>query len=358
MSLLHEVGRGRKQQLLPILDVKVFQCGNFRMALEIDPNVTVLCEGDFPAVEAKLVIKNFGDMMTLNPRSPYIMTPGKSISSKFKLGDSPMTIHVYPNGYSKATSGMVLVCLVNNGDETLALKGQIVTDVSFWRFSGLYQSQAIINSEGFLFHSVAKLALADAETVAEDTGKDFVVRVTVQKSDDELQIIGTESADAVPKKFGVWKKVYGQMKDANFTLVFNGVEVPCHKHVLAAASPVFEAMLEGQNKEASENRATIELSEDVGIAFVRFIYTGELEEGVLRDEVVAFLELGDKYDFQDLKDLAEVEMLKQLNTENMVEFLSLGDHYNAKRILEAALKLTKANMCGQVFDGCYGADSL
>ena len=54
------------------------------MALEIDPNVTVLCEGDFPAVEAKLVIKNFGDMMTLNPRSPYIMTPGKSISSKFK----------------------------------------------------------------------------------------------------------------------------------------------------------------------------------------------------------------------------------------------------------------------------------
>ena len=116
--------------------------------------------------------------------------------------------------------------------------------------------------------------------------------------------------------------------------------------------------MEGQNKEASENRATIELSEDVGIAFVGFIYTGELEEGVLRDEVVAFLELGDKYDVQDLKDLAEVEMLKQLNTENMVEFLSLGDHYNAKRILEAALKLTKANMCGQVFDGCYGADSL
>ena len=342
------------------------------MALEIDPNVTVLCEGDFPAVEAKLVIKNFGDMMTLNPRSPYIMTPGKSISSKFKLGDSPMTIHVYPNGYSKATSGMVLVCLVNNGDETLALKGQIVTDVSFWRFSGLYQSQAIINSEPEGFSStVAEPAFFEqdlkqkrflahllAEKVAEDTGKDFVVRVTVQKSDDELQIIGTESADAVPKKFGVWKKVYGQMKDANFTLVFNGVEVPCHKHVLAAASPVFEAMLEGQNKEASDNRYTIELSEDVGIAFVRFIYTGELEEGVLRDEVVAFLELGDKYDFQDLKDLAEVEMLKQLNTENMVEFFSLGDHYNAKRILEAALKLTKANMCGQVFDGCYGADSL
>ena len=56
------------------------------------------------------------------------------------------------------------------------------------------------------------------------------------------------------------------------------------------------------------------------------------------------MELGQKYDVQELKDLAEGEMLKQLDKKNMVMFLYIGDLFNANKVFEAALKMTKANM--------------
>ena len=98
------------------------------------------------------------------------------------------------------------------------------------------------------------------------------------------------------------------------------------------------------NLEAIESKANIEVSEEVGRAFVKFIYTGEIEEEILKDQAVAFLELGEKYDIQVLKEMAEAKLLMLLDKKNMVEFVSLGDHYNANKIFEAALKMTKANM--------------
>ena len=77
---------------------------------------------------------------------------------------------------------------------------------------------------------------------------------------------------------------------------------------------------------------------------MKFIYTGELDEDILKEQAVGFLELGNKYDVQELKDLAEVELLSQLDKKNMVELVSIGDLFNAKKLFETALKMTKANM--------------
>ena len=127
-------------------------------------------------------------------------------------------------------------------------------------------------------------------------------------------------------------------------LVFDGVEVPCHKIILAAASPVFEAMVENKHREAIECKANIELTEEVGQGFVQFIYTGDLPEGLLKEHAAAFLSLGEMFDMQELKDLAEVELLSHLDKENMVAMISIGGLFRADGIHEAALKMTKANM--------------
>ena len=50
------------------------------------------------------------------------------------------------------------------------------------------------------------------------------------------------------------------------------------------------------------------------------------------------------YDLQELKSLAEEEMLLQLAKENMVQMISLGEIFRADNIFEAALRMTKANM--------------
>ena len=73
--------------------------------------------------------------------------------------------------------------------------------------------------------------------------------------------------------------------------------MPCHKIILAAASPVLEAMVENKHREAIEckanieltNDANIKLTEEVGRGFVQFIYTGELQEGLLEEHAAAYL---------------------------------------------------------------------
>ena len=134
------------------------------------------------------------------------------------------------------------------------------------------------------------------------------------------------------------------MERTDFTLVFDGQEVPCHKHVLAAASPVLRAMVENQHTEAITSKANFELSEEVGRACVRFIYTGKLDESLLKEHAPSFLELGEMYDLQQMKHKAEGELLVQLDKKTMVRFVSIGEILRAEKLFEAALKMTKTNM--------------
>ena len=120
--------------------------------------------------------------------------------------------------------------------------------------------------------------------------------------------------------------------------------MPCHKHILAAASPVLAAMVKNKHREAIENKADIKLSGEVGQAFVKFIYTGEVEQALLKGHRSAFLAMGELYDIKELKDMAEVELVNQLNKENMVEMINTGELFRADDLFEAALKFTKANM--------------
>ena len=80
---------------------------------------------------------------------------------------------------------------------------------------------------------------------------------------------------------------------------------------------------------------------EIGKAFVETIYTGKLSASILQKEAYSFLQ---KYQIRGLKDLAEEEMIKQLDRENMVKLFAIGDMFRAQEIREAALKFTKANL--------------
>ena len=155
-----------------------------------------------------------------------------------------------------------------------------------------------------------------------------------------------QSAASAPKKrkFDIWENVHSKMARTDFVLVFEGQEVPCHKHILAAASPVLEAMVENKHGEAMESKASIKFSADVGKSFIRYIYTGDVHEDVLTEHASAFLAMGELHDLQELKGMAEKELLCQLEKENMVDMISIGDFYSAEDLFEAALKMTKVNM--------------
>ena len=291
-------------------------------------NHTVYAKSADVQVTAKLTIKDFVEVMKTSK-------PGKCyVSDTFMVGETPMAITLYPNGYDDQCKDNVSVFLWNQSDADITVKCQFITEAKTWSFDFKVKAKKCWGNDKFLSHAQCTEAFKE---------KDFIVTAKVEIPGKDVKIMGKEDAVA-PKMYCVCKKLYEEMMDPNFKLVFSGAEVACHKHVLAAASPVFKAMVRNQHLEALESKANFDLSEEVGRAFVKFIYTGELEEDMLKEQAVAFLELGNKYDVQELKDLAEQEMPKQLDRKNMVEFLYIGDLFNANKVFEAALKMTKANM--------------
>ena len=293
-------------------------------------NITIFAKSAPVKATAKLVTKDFVDVASSSE-------PGKFYESKsFLVGDIPVAIRVYPNGFTNEQKGWVSIFIWNKGDAGIHdAKIQFTTDVSKTMED---KKCTLEEKKGWGFK---QFICHDKTDVYKD--KDFLVTASVEAPGGDLKILEEESSDA-SKKLCVCKSLYEKMEDTNFSLVFNSAEVPCHKQVLSAVSPVFEAMVKNQYKEGVESKANLELSEEVGRAFVKFIYTGELEEGILGEEAEAFLELGDMYDMKALKDLAEGKLLRKLNKKNMVELISIGESFRADRIFEAALKMTKGNM--------------
>ena len=65
----------------------------------------------------------------------------------------------------------------------------------------------------------------------------------------------------------------------DFAVVCAGREIPCHRAVIAEASPVFEAALTGSMREVSEGRFEIQGAEpNVVEGMLFFLYKGELEK--------------------------------------------------------------------------------
>ena len=295
---------------------------------------TTIVAGKSGVIEAtaKLVIKDFVEVMGG-------FKPGVCIESdSFMLGDTPLAILVYPNGDEQDCKGHVGLFLRNHGNDEFGVKGQLITDLDFIDFDYSRPVGAGSRSgiDKFLTHTQCADAYKDS---------DFVVKAKLEIPGEVTKLVGRESAAATKKqKFNVLENLYSKMAGTDFTLVFEGEEVPCHKIILAAASPVLEAMVENKDTETIESRANIKLSAEVGRAFIRFIYSGELQEDLLKEHALAFLAMGELYDLEQLKDLAEKELLAQLKKQNMVEMIYIGELFEAEDIFEAALKMTKINM--------------
>ena len=102
--------------------------------------------------------------------------------------------------------------------------------------------------------------------------------------------------------------------------------------------------METKLKEGVEGKANVKMSKEVGQAFLKFIYTGEVEDATLTEHALGLLAMGEMYDLKELKDLAEVALIKSLRKDNMVEMIATGELHRANDLFEAALTYTKSNM--------------
>merc|ERR1711971_99360 len=310
-------------------------------------NFTVIKKAERIEACGKLLIEDFLEKMK-EPRGDFI-------SDVFKAGDFSFQIRLLSKDPRHVSDDSVwaLVSNLTDTDSSVVMCSMEANIISS-RSTEMTQLKKITLAKGSPLKAKKYMGIkffshAECEELCRE-GNDLLVTVRMELQGTERKIsssIGTSLNQMRKRRCAgdVLANVYKKMRDADFVLVCDGESVPCHKNILTGASSVFDAMLGNKmNKEAVEGKVHLEISAEVGRAFVEYIYTAKLDKDILEKEAIAFLEVGDKYQVPGLKELAEEEMINQLSRENMVNLLALSDLYRAKELHEASIKFTKLNM--------------
>ena len=190
----------------------------------------------------------------------------------------------------------------------------------------------------FLKHHSVKAVLSDGA---------FELKVKINIVSDLVVVEGGNNSikkSETSDETSTSRRIFDNMSNTDFTITCEDQKIPCHKIFLRAASQVFEAMIETKMKESLEGNVDIKCSAKVGRNLVRFIYIGELEPEVVKEEAETFLELGEMFGMETLKKVAGEQMTKLLNTENMVSYFLAGDLYRAAGIRGEAKEFLKLNL--------------
>ncbi|TRY75243.1 hypothetical protein TCAL_09496 [Tigriopus californicus] len=127
-------------------------------------------------------------------------------------------------------------------------------------------------------------------------------------------------------------------------LVSQGLRFPCHKHMLASCSEVFEAMFSQENSsEAISNEVKIEdIDPDTLEKVLDFVYKDKVVdfEGLAINLIYA----AEKYNLENLKILAVQRAVQQINVMNVSEVLILGDRVQSNTLKEAAMDFILRNI--------------
>ena len=140
-------------------------------------------------------------------------------------------------------------------------------------------------------------------------------------------------------------RVFFDKEFTDIKIQCEGQSFDCHMVILAARSPVFKAMFQSDMKETQTQKVTIDdfKAEVVG-EMLNFIYTGNVSsQDAILDIASELLKVADKYQLDLLKNICEESLCSTLKVINCVEYLVLGDMYNAVKLKKIAMRLVVQN---------------
>ncbi|XP_023318662.1 speckle-type POZ protein B-like [Trichogramma pretiosum] len=127
-------------------------------------------------------------------------------------------------------------------------------------------------------------------------------------------------------------------KFSDVKLIVEEQEIPAHKIVLSAASPVFRAMFTHDMLENEENSVKItDVSANIVTEMLRFIYTGQMD-ATETDTIIELLAVSDKYQIDSLKNKCGKMLCDDLSTENAIDILVASHKYKVKHLENEVIK--------------------
>jgi speckle-type POZ protein len=133
---------------------------------------------------------------------------------------------------------------------------------------------------------------------------------------------------------------------ADIQFIVQGEKISAHLAVVASASPVIEAMFQGNRfKEGTTKTVRItDVSPEAFKHLLQFVYTGKiptLSDSTETMEMLFFA--ADKYEIQDLKDICENKLARQVSKRNAIHLLIVAHLHSATKLQEAALRCIDRN---------------
>jgi speckle-type POZ protein len=167
------------------------------------------------------------------------------------------------------------------------------------------------------------------ETTSKTEGDDCDCQMEKTETTRARRKLGEDLASVLDEKY------------ADFVFKVENEKIAAHKVILAARSPVFDAMFQHDMQENQTNETEIT---DVALAafkaLLRFIYTGHCEVGNLTEDL---LMAANKYDIQDLKEICAKELRKKLTVDNAVRLLVLSDLNQSEDLKDGAIHFINKN---------------
>jgi len=134
----------------------------------------------------------------------------------------------------------------------------------------------------------------------------------------------------------------GALADIQFHI--NDTILPAHSLIISAASPVLAAMFFNNFQEKSTRIVTIiDASLEAFKQFLRYLYTGNILDGVKEVMAADLFVLADKYGVEPLKEECTVCLVEQLSVMNAVDTLIIAHLHSSTVLYQEAISFMSRN---------------
>ena len=140
-------------------------------------------------------------------------------------------------------------------------------------------------------------------------------------------------------------KIFNDKEFSDVEVECDGETFNCHQVILSTRSDVFRAMFQADMTENRTNKVNIkDINSEVVKEMLHFIYTGSLNDNVLKEKSRELLEAAERYQLDVLKSICEDHLCTSLQINNAVENLVFGDLHQASKLRRMAMKVIARNL--------------
>ncbi|XP_039780641.1 BTB/POZ and MATH domain-containing protein 2-like [Panicum virgatum] len=287
---------------------------------------------------------------------------GKHIQSRpFRVAGRTWAIRYFPNGNRQENADYISLFLVLN---------DLAADAVVARFEFSFLDQVEKQQRPYIANSTAHIFLGKREALEKSGRVDddcFTVRCNVlvarELSTEDAAVVPADAPPFVvvpppdsPQHFRALL-LGGKGADVRFLV---GSEVfPAHRCVLAARSPVFDALLFGPMKQGAAAATGTDscvridgMLPQVFQSLLHFVYTDSLPEAEGQDDVEAaaaattmaqhLLEAADRYDLQRLKLICEGRLCQHIDVSTVATTLALAEEHCCQGLKQACFAFLKS----------------